>query len=38
MFVIVVLLQLALFIGLALSFPKKEIKFFSGHWDTLLEQ
>lgn len=38
MFVIVVLLQLALFIGLAFNFPKKEIKFFSGRWYTLLEQ
>lgn len=38
MFVIVELLQLALFIGLALNLPKKEIKFLSGRWDTLLEQ
>lgn len=29
MFVIVGLLQLALFIGLTLTFPNKEIKFFS---------
>lgn len=29
MFVIVVLLQLALFIELTLTFPNKEIKFFS---------